>query len=71
MDLAMAKVVRDGLVHAQGLVDQETMLMGYFADLIDIFNAFQVPAAPLPSEPIYAPNNTNAVGEQVQTAQGV
>ena len=58
MDLAMAKVTRDGIVNSQGQVDQESMLMGFFADLVEIFNAFQVPVAPLPEQPVYAINNT-------------
>ena len=58
MDLAMAKVTRDGIVNSQGQVDQESMLMGFFADLIEIFNAFQIPVAPLPEQPVYAINNT-------------
>jgi len=58
MDLAMAKVTRDGIVNSQGQVDQESMLMGFFADLVEIFNAFQVPVSPLPEQPAYAIGNT-------------
>jgi hypothetical protein len=57
MDLFMAKVTRDGIVNSQGQVDQESVLMGFFADLVEVLNTFQVPAAPLPAMPAYAPLN--------------
>lgn len=64
MDLALAKWNRDGIVNSQGQVDQESTLMGAFADMIDIFNAYQVPAAPLSQNPIYAPGTASPAAQQ-------
>lgn len=68
MDLHLFKALRDGIVNAQGQVDQESMLMGFFADIIDILNGFQIPAAPLPEPAPYVPQSSGASnGEQVQS----
>ena len=55
MDFALFKLTRDGLRDSQGQVDQESMLMGFLADLVDVRNAFQIPSAPLPKQPVNSP----------------
>lgn len=68
MDLALFKLLRDGIVNSQGQVDQESMLMGFCADIMDVLNSFQVPVAPLPPATPYAPP-TNVAPEVTNGVQ--